>query len=189
MHLIPMDLSSAESGVSCSPPLFDFNRADENYQYLREPTCRTGFWDPVKYIPLDVSGSWYLSLGGKARERYEYLNNPNWGAGPPGSGFLLQRYFLHGDLHMGEQLRLFAQLQSSCENDRNGGPRPTDKNERDLHQDFLDMKGWSGWLVHDALRPSRIVLRLPAHHIDKGRAKSKNAKITDRHTRYDHCLD
>ncbi len=41
---------------------------------------------------------------------------------------------------MGEQLRLFAQLQSSCENDRNGGPRPTDKNERDLHQGFLDMK-------------------------------------------------
>jgi hypothetical protein len=41
---------------------------------------------------------------------------------------------------MGGQLRLFAQLQSSLENGREGGPRPTDKDELDLHQGFLDLK-------------------------------------------------
>lgn len=140
MHLIPRGFASAETGPSCSPPPFGFNRAEESYQYLREPACRNGFWDPVKYMPFEASGTWYLSLGGEARERYEYFSNPNWGAGPPGSGYFLQRYFFHGDLHMGEQLRLFAQLQSSFENDRNGGPRPTDKDELDLHQGFLDLK-------------------------------------------------
>jgi hypothetical protein len=129
----------AEMDMPFTPPAYTLNRADEDYSYLRDPTLRTDFWDPVKYIPLNESGNWYLSLGGEARERYEYFNNPNWGAGPKGSGYLLQRYFLHADLHMGEYLRLFGQLQSSLENGRIGGPRPTDKDELDLHQLFLDV--------------------------------------------------
>ncbi len=133
-------VANAEMGTHAPPPGYSLNRADENYSYLSNPALRTDFWDPVKYIPLDETGKLYLSLGGEARERYEYFNNPNWGSGPPGSGYLLQRYFLHADLHMGEHLRLFTQLQSSFENDRNGGPRPTDKDELDLHQAFLDAK-------------------------------------------------
>ncbi len=138
--LIRLGAAWAETGLSCSPPAYALNRADENYQSLREPACRIGFWDPVKYMPLDESGSWYLSLGGEARERYEYFNNPNWGGGPPGSGYLLQRYFFHADFPMGEHLRLFTQLQSSLESGREGGLRPTDKDELDLHQAFLDVK-------------------------------------------------
>jgi hypothetical protein len=121
-------------------PAYTLNRADEDYAYLRGPALRTDFWDPVKFIPLNESGIWYLSLGGEARERYEYFSHPNWGDGPPGSGYLLQRYFLHADVHMGEYVRLFNQLQSSLENGRDGGPRPTDKDELDLHQLFLDVK-------------------------------------------------
>ena len=86
------------------------------------------------------TGTWYLSLGGEARERYEYFNHPNWGQDPQDHGYFLQRYFLHGDLHLGEHVRLFSQLQSSLEDGRKGGPRPTDKDELDLHQAFLDVK-------------------------------------------------
>ena len=166
MLLTPMGLVSADTGLSCLPPPYALNRADENYQYLREPTCRTNFWDPIKYMPLNASGSWYLSLGGEARERYEYFNNPNWGAGPPGSGYLLQRYFLHADLHMGEQIRLFTQLQSSLENGREGGPRPQiDEDQLDLHQVFLDVKfnlGVDGSLV---FRPGRQELAFGSQRI------------------------
>lgn len=59
---------------------------------------------------------------------------------PEDDAYLLQRYFLHADIHMGEHLRLFTQLQSSLEDGRNGGPRPTDKDKLDLHQAFLDVK-------------------------------------------------
>jgi hypothetical protein len=51
---------------------------------------------------------------------------------------------------MGEHVRMFTQLQSSLENGREGGPRPTDKDELDLHQAFLDVKvnfGKEGSLV------------------------------------------
>ncbi len=138
--IIRLGAACAETGMRSTPPAYDLNRADEDYRYLRDPAWRTNFWDPVKYIPLNESGIWYLSLGGEVRERYEYFSHPNWGAGPPGSGYLLQRYFLHADLDMGEHLRLFIQLQSSLENGRIGGPRPADKDELDLHQSFLDVK-------------------------------------------------
>jgi len=41
---------------------------------------------------------------------------------------------------MGEHARLFSQFQSSLENWRAGGPRPTDRDELDVHQAFLDLK-------------------------------------------------
>ncbi len=129
----------AENPPFAAPP-YKLLRYDEDYSYLRNPEKRSDFWDPVKYIPLNAAGSWYLSLGGEARERYEYFNNPTWGQDPQDNGYFLQRYLLHGDLWMGEHLRLFTQLQSSMEDGRRGGPRPTDEDELDLHQAFLDLK-------------------------------------------------
>jgi hypothetical protein len=135
-----MTPAAAETEIAASTPLYRLNRADENYRFLIDPAKRIDFWDSFKYVPLNNSGNSYLSLGGEARERYEYFSHPNWGGGPPGSGYLLQRYFLHGDLQMGAYARFFAQLQSSLENDRKGGPRPPDKDELDVHQLFLDLR-------------------------------------------------
>jgi hypothetical protein len=126
-----------------SVPRYELNRADEDYSYLRDEARRIDFWDPVKYLPLDSAGNSYLSLGGEARERYEYFNHPNWGQGLQDNGYFLQRYFLHGDLRLG-RVRIFGQLQSSLENGRNGGPRPTDEDQLDLHQAFFDVKLGSG---------------------------------------------
>ena len=140
MATLPVVTAAAETGPATLPLSYRLNRADEEYRYLADPALHTDPWDPLKYAPLNASGSWYLSLGGEARERYEYFNHPNWGKDPQDSGYCLQRYFLHGDLRMGDNLRLFSQFQSSLENGRNGGPRPIDKDELDLHQLFLDVK-------------------------------------------------
>ena len=124
-----------------SVPRYELNRVDEDYSYLRDETKRTELWDRIKYLPLNKTGTWFLSLGGEARERYEYFNHFNWGQDPQDNdGYLMQRYFLHGDLHLGDNVRLFSQLQSSLEDGRKGGPRPADKDELDLHQAFLDLK-------------------------------------------------
>jgi hypothetical protein len=137
--VVSVGLTFAAMEPQITPGPYQLHRADENYRYLRDLVSRTDFWDPIKYIPLNGSGDWYLSLGGEVRERYEYFNHYKWGASP-GSGYLLQRYFLHADLYMGEHLRVFTQLQSSLEDGRVGGPRPTDLDELDLHQGFLDVK-------------------------------------------------
>jgi hypothetical protein len=163
-----ISLGSASAGaetVASPPPPYQLDRADEDYGYLRDPARRTDFWDSIKYIPLNESGSWYLSLGGEARERYEYFNHPNWGQDPQNNGYFLQRYFLHEDLHMGEHFRLFTQLQSSFESGRPGGPRPTDRDELDLHQAFLDVKFrlWEDTSV--VLRPGRQELAFGSQRI------------------------
>ena len=125
----PVAAAAAERGAAFKPPPYLLERASEDYGYLRDPALRTDVWDPVKYLPLTGDGSSYLSLGGEMRERYEYFNRPNWGKDPQDHGYLLQRYFLHGDLHLGGQIRLFTQLQSSLEDGRKGGPRPADEDE------------------------------------------------------------
>jgi hypothetical protein len=146
MHLAHPGVAPADTGKpSAGPPPYTLNRADEDYRYLADPARRADSWDLLKYVPLDTVGSWHLSLGGEARERFEYFNHPNWGRDPQDHGYLLQRYFVHGDLRMGEHARLFAQLQSSLADGRQGGPRPTDRDELDLHQAFLDLEfGLSG---------------------------------------------
>lgn len=116
-------------------------RYDENYQYLSEEARRTDILDGIKYIPLNREGSSYLTLGGEIRERYEYFNNSLWGRGPQDSGgYLLQRYMFHADAHFGEAFRVFAQFKSGLEDGRTGGPRPTDRDEFDLHQAFFDTR-------------------------------------------------
>jgi hypothetical protein len=47
------------------PVLAPVGQADENWSFLRNPANRTDLWDPLKYIPLDSSGNYYLTSGSK----------------------------------------------------------------------------------------------------------------------------
>ncbi|SDZ17064.1 Alginate export [Nitrosomonas sp. Nm33] len=127
-----------------APPPFKSLRYDEDYRYLHEPQRQSDFWDSIKYIPIKDRENWFLSIGGEMRQRYEFYHNPNFGAGPSDSrgnnDYLLQRYFLHADLHLGQHLRFFGQFMSSLEDGRIGGPRPeVDRNVFDVHQGFMDL--------------------------------------------------
>src|ERR1041385_4198814 len=77
------------------PPLhpdFRLSRQDEDWTALRDPELRSNLVDRVKFIPLNRDGSSWLTLGGEARERYEYFENANWGKGPQdGEGYFLHR--------------------------------------------------------------------------------------------------
>jgi hypothetical protein len=127
-------------------PAFEQLRYDEDYEYLHDPTLRSNYLDTIKFIPLNTNGEWYLTLGGEIRERYEYYHNSDWGRGPQDSnGYLLQRYMIHADAHFGDYFRVFTQFKSGLEDGRNGGPRPTDQDDFDLHQAFFDVRtAWSG---------------------------------------------
>lgn len=128
-----------------APPPYQKLRYDEDYSYLADPSQRSDFWDPIKYIPLGDDGGWRLSFGGEARERYEYYHNYRWNPDSPDQdGYFLQRYLLHADLRVGDAFRVFAQLQTSLEDWRHGGPRPTDEDRTDIHQLFGDVRLWSG---------------------------------------------
>src|SRR5437763_6206408 len=132
--------SVAQTLAPPEPPSYQLLRFDEDYRYLRDPGWQSDLWDPLKCIALNDAATWYLSLGGEVRERYEYFHNTTWGQGPQDDdGYLLQRYMLHADLPLGESLRCCGQLKSGLENGRRGAPRPTDEDKLDLHQAFLDV--------------------------------------------------
>ncbi|WP_375596468.1 alginate export family protein [Algihabitans albus] len=97
--------------------------------------------DRLKFIPLDRAGGVSLSLGGDVRQRYEYTQDPGFGADPQDeSGVWLQRYILHGDLELGPTFRVFGQIFSALESGRAGGPSPVDENELALQNAFLDVR-------------------------------------------------
>jgi len=101
--------SVAQTLAPPEPPSYQLLRFDEDYRYLRDPGRRSDLWDPLKCIALNDAATWYLSLGGEVRERYEYFHNTSWGQGPQDDdGYLLQRYMIHADLHFGESLRVFS---------------------------------------------------------------------------------
>src|SRR5204863_8638194 len=112
-----------------------------DWSFLRDKTLRTDFFDPVKCVALDTNGNWYLSLGAEARLKYELYSEPVFNQKPADDdGFLLQRYLLHADLHATPYFRVFGQLQSSLEDFRTGGPRPSDRDDLDFHQAFFDVR-------------------------------------------------
>jgi hypothetical protein len=120
-------------------------RYDEDYSYLRDPTKRVDALDSIKYIPLCGRDNWYLTLGGEIRERYESVRNELFGFVPANpEGFnraLLQRYHLLADLHLGDNFRVFTQIESDLESGRVAGPRPDiDENTFALHQGFFDWR-------------------------------------------------
>jgi hypothetical protein len=123
-----------------SAPAFTALRYDEDYSYLRDRAARTDAFDPIKYIPLSERSDLYLTLGGQLRDRYEYFDNNLFGIGPQDrNGYNLLRLMANADLHLGPHVRMFVEGISATEQGRVGGPRPSDLNQVDLFQGFVDL--------------------------------------------------
>jgi hypothetical protein len=138
-------LDEKKSATAKKPPAYKSLRYDEDYSFLREASSQEDYWDHIKFIPLGCEKDHYLSIGGELRERYEFYHNPNFGAGPQdaqgNNDWMLQRYLLHGDLHVNENVRFFGQFISGIESGEIGGPRPdVDRDDFDMHQAFADIQ-------------------------------------------------
>ena len=85
---------------------------DERFNRSRYDAQRTAE-DFVKGLDRSLGSMMTDGKYREIRERYERFHNPLWGQQPqsPG-GFLLQRYLLFGDLHLGENVRIFSELMS-----------------------------------------------------------------------------
>ena len=129
---------------------------DENAQHLANSDCRTSLLDLVRFIPLGQDENNYLSFGFWIRERGEYVSNPNWSDQPAGNAYLLQRYLLHMDVHLGDRFRFFGELASSLVNGKNGGPLPgLDEEKIYVHQGFFDLGLWKSGRDNLTLRTGR----------------------------------
>ncbi|MBT2560646.1 alginate export family protein [Pedobacter sp. ISL-68] len=125
-------------------PNFKSLRYDEDNAHFAQDSTAT-WYQRFKFIPLNTKKSSYLSFGGEFRSQYFNYVNPLWGDEPKDAdGFVLSRYLLHSDLHLGKSLRAFVQLQSSLSNGEAEAPSAVNENPLDLHQAFLDFNFLSG---------------------------------------------
>ena len=169
MRQPPSPVSPRPGSGGGPPPPYTVVRWNEDYGYLRDAARRTDLFDPIKYVPIGDDPDTYVSFGGQARYRYELFNNNNFGAGPQDdTGYHLTRFLAHADLHLGPALRGFVQLKSALEDGRAGGPRPSDADEFDVQQAFVDVKLPAGFLGEGAavtLRGGRQDLVYGAHRL------------------------
>ena len=146
-----------QSACSEAAPAFTQLTYDENNRYFSNPNCRTEFLDRLKYIPLRGGNEdYYLSFGIFTRDRGEYFSHFDLGSGPSGNAYLMQRYFVHMDLHLSERFRFFGELASSLETGRNSGPRGgLDEKQLYVHQGFFDIGLWRSGKDSLTLRAGR----------------------------------
>lgn len=118
----------------------------------------------MKYIRLGDHDGWYLTVGGDVRQRFEYFDHPVWGREPGHNKYWLQRYMMHGDVHIGSHFRFFGEIKSGIEINRTGGPRPADEDQVDIHQAFIETPLWE--------QPSgSLTLRVDRQEIELGRSR------------------
>jgi hypothetical protein len=130
--------SAAES--PSAPPKLTNLRYTEDYSYLRDPSNRTGaWWEPFKYIPLDASGTSYLTLGAELRFREEAYWNFDWGEVPV-DNYQWYRVLPYADLHLGPNVRLFGQVIGAWETGKETDVTGVDETGLELLQGFGELK-------------------------------------------------
>ena len=117
-------------------------RWNEDWSDLSEgPPEPKDFWDRIKHVKLNESGSNWASFGGQFRLRLESWQNFAF-AEPNDDTFLLGRVIVHGDFHLGDKWRVYLEGKSAVltERDLPGGRRTIDEDKLALQQAFVDYK-------------------------------------------------
>jgi hypothetical protein len=97
-------------------------------------------------LRLSSDGRSYVVFGGQLRERVEGWRGFDFGVPdttPHDDIFALTRVRLSADLHLGGNVRLFAEVKSALATNRRlvGGERTSDVDDPDLHQGYLELSG------------------------------------------------
>lgn len=152
------------------------SRYEEDYSYLRDPARSSDLFDPLKFIPLDPEGGIYLTLNGEIRFRYDNTDHRSFSiagsaappkllggrpvltpaAGTSTNQLYKQRYALGGDLHIGPNLRFYAELYHGQQTGHDVGPA-VPGNQRDelgLVNGFGEVSGVDGG-IKSGLRAGR----------------------------------
>ena len=128
----------ASPAAAQTAPDLTIPRYDEDWSVLADPAARTGRWtEAFKYIPLDETGSAYLTTGAELRLRNEAFRNTLWGAAPD-DGYLWARAMPYADLHAGPA-RAFVQPILAYALGVAPAAGPVDQTRADLLQGFCDV--------------------------------------------------
>ncbi|GBQ22091.1 hypothetical protein AA0472_0657 [Acetobacter estunensis NRIC 0472] len=120
------------------------SRWAEDWSNLRDPKNRIDIMDPVKYIPLNDSGSIYLTFSGNFRQHNFYDQRAGFGQTKKDPAYRQNlRWNLGADLHLGQHVRLYGELMSGQAGGVNyyGYNNGRWRNNLDAQQAFVEFKG------------------------------------------------
>lgn len=127
-----------------SIPSYHVLRMNEDWSALAEgeSSRKPDLFDPIKFIPVNDSGSVWLSFGGHLRVRAETWSNFDLSDQSANDDtFGLGRALLHVDSHFGRDFRVFVEGKAATSTDRSlwGGRRSADIDEGDLLNAFVEV--------------------------------------------------
>ena len=138
----PLLAAVAWSSAPAERPKFKNLPYEEDWSVLREGGGDE-LLDPIKYIPFDEDGDFWMSFGGQLRGRLEIWRSFNFGTTTPADDtFFLTRIRFHTDLHLTKFVRVFAEFKSALSTERilAGGRRTVDVDTAALQNAFMELK-------------------------------------------------
>ncbi|MCU0447604.1 MAG: alginate export family protein [Microscillaceae bacterium] len=113
-------------------------RYEETYTELKNDSNQT-WYKRLKFKPLNQNKSIYWSQGGEVRYQLQDYRNEDWGSvnGDTYTAFFT-RFLYHSDIWLGQNFRIFGQLNSTFANGRTRPNRSIDENRLDIQQIFAD---------------------------------------------------
>lgn len=130
----------ASDSVDCNAAPYRFLRYSEDFVFVRNPACQTDFWDGMKYMPFGQDGDRFLSLGGDLRLQLVNARYLSFGTeGGDNHNVALERIHLHANARLASDVRVFAELKSNHEQNREPRPLGVDVDRLDIHQAFIDI--------------------------------------------------
>jgi len=125
---------------------YGLERWAEDWSALRDPALRRADHDPfdtLKYIPLNESGSVYLSFSGSERLKNWFENRPGLGTIKPNdSGRMTLQSIYGADLHLGQHVRLYGEVINASAGGWGGyGYTAGYRTRLDLQQAFVEFNG------------------------------------------------
>ncbi len=138
---IASDLRAQASADSEAHPPLTTTRHGEDYNYLAEPSRRTGaWWEPLKHIQIGSDPETYLTTGNELRLRHEIYRERLWGGSrDPDDGYTWARALPYADLHIGSSARAFAQLSIAYIVGSSLPATPVEETGVDVAQAFLEL--------------------------------------------------
>ena len=105
------------------------------------PAAGRDWSDRYKHMALSEDGKVWVGFGGALRERIEGWNGFNFGFNPAArdANFILTRALASGDLHVGDNFRLFVQGKSAMVSDRILG-RSNDADQLAVQQAYAEAR-------------------------------------------------
>jgi hypothetical protein len=114
-------------------------RYDEDWSFLRDPSRKSNFFDPLKFIPLNASKTSYLTLFGDERIRNVNESTRNVTAKTDSLNFTAIRTDFGADLHLTPYFRGFVEFISAEDVGTHIGTRPASfQNPFDVLQAFIE---------------------------------------------------